>query len=61
VIRRVFIVTSSLSRGAVERAFVDIAAGQTPDPYFVQLYWLLQTFFSACTEVGAHGYVVCRE
>jgi hypothetical protein len=61
VIRRVFIVTSSLSRGAVEREFADIAAGRTPDPYFVQLYWLLLSFFSACTEVGAHGYVVCRE
>jgi hypothetical protein len=60
-IRRVFIVTSSLSRRAVEEAFSEISAGQTPDPYFVQLYWLLLSFFSACTEVGAHGYVVCRE
>lgn len=60
-IRRVFIVTSSLSRGAVERAFASIVAGRTPDPHFVQLYWLLLSFFSACTEVGAHGYVVCRE
>jgi hypothetical protein len=61
VIRRVFIVTSSLSRGAVEHALADVTAGHTPDPYFVQLYWLLLSFFSACTEMNAHGYVVCRE
>jgi hypothetical protein len=61
VIRRVFIVTSSLSRGAVERALAGIAAGHRPDPYFVQLYWLLLSFFSACTEMNAYGYVVCRD
>jgi len=61
VVRRVFIVTSSLSRGAVERALADIAAGRAPDPYFVQLYWLLLSFFSACTEMNALGYIVCQE
>jgi hypothetical protein len=59
-IRRVFIVTSSLSRRAVEDAFEDVAAGRSPDPYFVQLYWLLMSFFSACTEISANGYIVCR-
>jgi len=59
-IRRVFIVTSSLSRRAVEGALDDVAAGRSPDPYFVQLYWLLMSFFSACTEMNAHGYIVCR-
>lgn len=61
VIRRVFIVTSSLSRNAVESALAQIKAGHAPDPYFVQLYWLLMSFFSACTEMNAHGYVVCQE
>lgn len=60
-IRRVFIVTSSLSFRAVQRALAGIAAGRTPDPHFVQLYWLLLSFFSACLEVGAHGYIVCQE
>ncbi|MES5483336.1 hypothetical protein QMZ05_11325 [Bradyrhizobium sp. INPA03-11B] len=60
-IRRVFIVTSSLSRAAVEQALAGIALGRTPDPYFVQLYWLLMSFFSACTEMNALGYVVCQE
>lgn len=59
-IRRAFIVTSSLSRSAVKHALDDVSRGNAPDPYFVQLYWLLQSFFSACTEVGAHGYVICR-
>jgi hypothetical protein len=59
-IRRVFIVTSSLSRDAVEGTLKQIAAGHMPDPYFVQLYWLLMSFFSACTEMNAHGYVICR-
>lgn len=59
--KRVAIVTSSLSRAAVEQAFQDIAAGHTASPYFVQLYWLLSSFFSACTEVGAFGCVICQE
>jgi hypothetical protein len=59
-LRRATIVTSSLSKQAVEDAFTQIQSGQPPDPAFVQLYWLLQSFFSACTEVGATGAIVCR-
>jgi hypothetical protein len=59
-IRRVFIVTSSLSRAAVEAAFANIAAGGRPDPYFVQLYWLILSYVSACNEMNTFGYVVCR-
>lgn len=58
--RRAVIVTSSLSRQAVVDAFAAIQNGQRPSPSFVQLYWLLQSFFSACTEVGASGSVVCQ-
>jgi hypothetical protein len=60
-IRRVFIVTSSLSRRQVEDRFVIIRAGEPPRPHFVQLYWLLMSYFSACAEVGAYPYVVCQE
>lgn len=60
VVRRVFIVTSSLSRADVEAAFARIAAGQSVRPNFVQLYWILMGFFSACTEIGAVGYVICQ-
>jgi hypothetical protein len=60
VVRRVFIVTSSLSRADVEAAFAAAAAGNAVRPNFVQLYWLLMGFFSACTEIGAIGYVVCQ-
>lgn len=59
-LRRATIVTSSLSKQAVEEAFAEIQNGQRPSPSFVQLYWLLQSFFSACTEVGATGSIVCR-
>lgn len=59
--KRVAIVTSSLSKAAVAQAFRDIAAGAPVDPYFVQLYWLLSSFFAACTEVGAFGCVICQE
>lgn len=59
--KRVAIVTSSLSKAAVEQTFRDIEAGNTPSPYFVQLYWLLSSFFAACTEVGAFGCVICQE
>ena len=46
-IRRVFIVTSSLSRRQVEERFVAIRGGEAPTPHFVQLYWLLMSYFSA--------------
>lgn len=59
--KRFAIVTSSLSKAAVEQAFRDIQAGGTANPYFVQLYWLLSSFFAACTEVGAFGCVICQE
>ncbi|MGX5830091.1 hypothetical protein [Mesorhizobium sp. 43Arga] len=58
--RRAIIVTSSLSKRAVSDAFAAIQAGQRPTHTFVQLYWLLQSFFSACTEVGASGSIVCQ-
>jgi hypothetical protein len=60
LIRRVFIVTSSLSRAAVATVFRNAAAGTAPSAHFVQLYWLLMSYFSACSEVGVVGYVVCR-
>lgn len=60
VLRRVYIVTSSLSRADVEGAFAAAAAGTRVRANFVQLYWILTGFFSACVEIGAIGYVVCR-
>lgn len=58
--KRMIIVTSSLSRTALEQAFGEAAAGGAPSAHFVQLYWLLTTYFSACAEVGAVGYVICQ-
>ena len=59
--RRIFIVTSALSRGQLEAKFREIQEGMAPSGSFVQLYWLLMSFFSACTEVNANGYVLCQE
>lgn len=59
-LRRVFIVTSSLSKDDVAEAFAGAAARQALRPNFVQLYWIISTFFAACTEIGANGYIVCR-
>ncbi|NNU36050.1 hypothetical protein G9X64_06040 [Rhizobium sophorae] len=60
VLQRVFIVTSSLSRAQVEEVLAAASHGAPPTPHFVQLYWLLMSYFSACTEMGVRGYVVCR-
>lgn len=60
VMKRIAIVTSSLSKIQVEKTFNAIQAGARPDPHFVQLYWLLSSFFAACAEVGAVGCVMCR-
>lgn len=59
-LQRVFIVTSSLSRAQVEGVLADVVQGTAPSPHFVQLYWLLLSYFSACVEMGVRGYVVCR-
>lgn len=60
LVKRVFIVTSSLSRAAVAQVFADAASGMSLPAHFVQLYWLLTTYFAACVEMGAVGYVVCQ-
>ena len=60
VVRRVFIVTSSLSHADVAEGFARAADGQSVRPHFVQLYWILMGFFSACAEIGAIGYVICQ-
>jgi hypothetical protein len=60
-IRRVFIVTSSISRAQLEQRFAAFRAGEAPEPHFVQLYQLLRSYFSACIEVGAFAYIVCQE
>lgn len=59
-LQRVFIVTSSLSRAQVEGVLTNVVQGTAPSPHFVQLYWLLMSYFSACVEMGVQGYVVCR-
>lgn len=59
-IHRVVLLTSSLSRADVEAQFATLAAGGAVRPNFVQLYWLLKGFFSACAEVGVYGSVICR-
>src|SRR3546814_2561692 len=48
LVKRVFIVTSSLSRADVAQAFAAAANGTPPRAHFVQLYWLLTTYFGAC-------------
>lgn len=58
--RRAVIVTSSLSWQALADTLTAIQGGQRPSPSFVQLYWLMQSFFSACAEVGASGAVICQ-
>lgn len=59
-IRRVYIVTDSLSRQEVAATLAAAKAGQPPPAHFVQLYSLLMGFFSACTEVSAFPAVICR-
>jgi hypothetical protein len=60
-IRRVFIVTSSLSKRDLEQSFDRMHQGHAPEAYSVQLYWLLRSFFGACDEVGAFPCVVCGD
>lgn len=59
-LKRVFIVTSSLSFAQVEASFTAAAEGRPHSAHFIQLYWLLMSYFSACAEIGAYGYVVCQ-
>jgi hypothetical protein len=60
-VRRAYIVTSSLSKKKVTDALEGLKNNVAPPAHFIQLYWLLMTFFSACSEVGAVGFVICQE
>lgn len=59
-VRHVYIVTSSLSKVQVKATFQELANGGRPSAHFVQLYWLLMAYYSACAEMGAVGFVVCQ-
>jgi hypothetical protein len=59
-VRHVYIVTTSLSKAQVEAEFEKLANGGRPLAHFVQLYSLLMNYFSACSEMGAVGFVACR-
>ena len=59
-IRRVVIVTDSLSRRNVEETLEDAKKGKALPAYFVQLYGLLMGLFSACAEVGVYPTIICQ-
>lgn len=59
-VRRVYIVTSSLRKAAVEQTFAALATGTKPKPHFVQLYWLLTGYYSQCADMGAVGFIICQ-
>ena len=46
--------------GSEKPGYARAADVQPVRPHFVQLYWILMGFFSACAEIGAIGYVVCQ-
>src|SRR3546814_20733967 len=55
LVKRVFIVTSSLSRADVAQAFAAVTTGPPPRAPFVQLPWLLPPPFGACVEIDRRG------
>src|SRR5690606_23030058 len=59
-IRRVLIVTDSLSKQEVSETLAAAKNGTQPPPHFIQLYTLLMTLFSTCAEMGASCRIVCR-
>jgi len=60
LLKRAYIVTSSISYQAVEDTLNNAAAGNAPPVHFVQMFWLLNSYISACAEMGVVGYVVCQ-
>jgi hypothetical protein len=58
-IRRVTLVTSSLSKAAVARAFDDIDIN-APTAEVVHVLWLLSAFVDQCRSIGAVPEIVCR-
>ena len=57
--RRVTLVTSSLSKVAVARAFDDIDL-DSPRPEVLHVLWLLSVFVDQCRSIGAVPEIVCR-
>ncbi len=61
VLRRVCLVTSFVSKSAVEAAFDDLKAGRKVKPQIIQLLWLLTSFIGTCLEAGAQPRILCPE
>lgn len=57
--RRVVIVTSSLSKGALARAFDNLDQESAPAAV-IHVLWLLSAFVDECRNVGAVPQVLCR-
>lgn len=57
--RRVTLVTSSLSKAAVARAFDDIDI-DSPRAEVLHVLWLLSVFVDQCRSIGAVPEIVCR-
>lgn len=57
--RRVVLVTSSLSKSALEQAFADLGT-QRGSPEAIHVLWLLSGFVDLCRSVAAIPHVVCR-
>jgi hypothetical protein len=58
-IRRVTLVTSSLSKAAVAAAFDEIGA-EPPKAEVLHVLWLLSAFVDQCRSIGAVPEIVCR-
>jgi hypothetical protein len=58
--RRVTLITSSLSKSAVTRAFNQMDA-EPPKPEALHVLWLLSVFVDQCRNLGAIPEILCRE
>jgi len=57
--RRVTLVTSSLSKAAVARAFEELHV-EAPRAEVLHVLWLLSVFVDQCRSIGAVPEIVCR-
>lgn len=59
-VREVVLVTSFISKAALQNELAQLAANNNNNPRIIQILWLISSFVSTCRGMGVRPRVICR-
>lgn len=58
--RKIVLATPFISKSQLEAIFLNLSIKGTCKPHHTQLIWLINTFISACKDLGVQPYILCK-